>query len=115
MNKDYFSINNLSHSCSYEKKEITFLEWEDIGIELEKLNYFTDALFAFNKGLKEKPSYIPLLLDKSRILQKLNKIDDSIDIYNYILKIDPNNNDSLLNLGNLYFVKKDYLNSINCY
>ena len=109
-----FSIDNLSHSCNYDNKKITFIEWLNIGIELIKLNYLSDALFAFEKGLKENPSYIPLLLKKAEVLQKLNKIDDAIVLYKNILKIEVNKQ-AFFNLGILYFLKKNYKCSIHYY
>jgi tetratricopeptide (TPR) repeat protein len=60
----------------------------------------------YNTALRLKPNDENVLYDKAKLLQDLDKIDESIGIYEQLLYIYKNNKDALYNLGAVYLNKK---------
>lgn len=102
-------INNISHSCKYNStKKIEEQKWMQISAELEKLNYFDEALIALNNALSSNEDNIIILLKKGNLLEKMNKLTLAVEIYNKILLIDKKNEISYYKIGYLYYKEKKY-------
>ena len=64
----------------------------------------------FDNALRLRPNSENVVFAKARLLQDLNKIDESIVLYNEILSKNKNNTDVLYNLGAISLYKKKKTN-----
>lgn len=108
--KAYYLKGNIYKEIGDTAKAISSLE---TAIEQDNKNYgaFLDlgliyasrkngiALEYYDNALSIKPTSIEALYAKAKLLQDINKIDESIVIYNHILKIDSVHVFSIYNLG----------------
>ena len=87
----------------------------EMNLRLGWLNYnaglFEEAIIFYNKALDLKPyseeAKFGLILPKAAV----GKWNEVIDLYNAILKINPQNTVALYRLGLVYYGRKDYVNA----
>lgn len=73
-----------------------------LALTYEKMNKFDDALNITNKILKDFPENINILVNKARLLGKVQKFDEAENIYLEILSKLSNFEDALVGLVELY-------------
>lgn len=72
---------------------------------------FNLALTKINEADKAQPGVAAGMNLRGAILVKLKEVDQAIVLFKELVKLEPNNQVPLFNLGEAYFLKKDYLES----
>lgn len=83
-------------------------------IEKEQSN-FQVSLSLIDSALKIQSENIELLRLKASILMSFNELSMAIDLYQDVLKVEPNNSNNFYNLGLAYHEKKDFPETIKLY
>ena len=73
------------------------------------------ALEWFRKALEEKPDDLQALSRAGTVCVPLDKYDESLEYFQKVMVLNPENGDNAFNLGNAYFFHGDYGKSLELY
>ncbi|KAM3145754.1 hypothetical protein pb186bvf_002049 [Paramecium bursaria] len=99
---------------AYHNKGDNFVSYQ--GLSLHKMNYYQQAIDMFDIAIKIDPKYIESYLEKARAFTDLKLLKEAIDIYDYVIFLNPNDDNYYnlqgqiitINLGFLYLELKLY-------
>lgn len=98
LDKEEYTINNYSVPLAYFR-----------GIAFSMKNNDKRAIEEFDKGLACHPYHILTICAKGTSACNLKQYDESIDIFQKVLDISPNNPNALYNMAIAYYNKKDFM------
>ena len=112
-NKKYQKLINFYHSANYErllKDAVHYLKYHSTdsrlidlaGFACIRMGRYSEAISYYEEFIKIDPASEFGYINLAVALKKLGHIERSRSLYNKALGINPNNSDSLNNLGNLY-------------
>ena len=87
----------------------------NMGIILEKLNRFPEAIESYNTVLRINPNYFQAYINLGNVFLVLGRYDDSLESYKKAISVESNNADVFLNLGNTYFEMGQFKNALSSY
>ncbi len=120
----YISLRkgNENDACKYFEKAIEACDDDEyqhinkeIGLNLNMMGHFDMAMSFLTRYLEQNPDDDSVMFEKAYALEKLGKLEESIEEYEKLLKTNPFQDMAWFNLGILYSMKNDDENAINAY
>lgn len=112
----YTSSIKLNPSSSETEKDIHASSYFNLGLTCNRLSLPKDALAAFRKAYGINPQHAKAYLEEARLLRKsFNDLDGSINAYNKVLNIEPDNMSALKECGSAYAEAGNYAKAENCF
>ena len=111
-------MGNFNSGISYLEKSILLDGGQPNAINnlangLYEINRFDDALIKIKTI--EHLDYIDAHYNKGRILKALNRFDEAIEAYDYVLKLNPSHILALINRGLIFHEKKQFIEALENY
>jgi tetratricopeptide (TPR) repeat protein len=101
----YMLLYNENPSLPKKGIELNFIELNNKGVSLNKLNHYQEALDCYDKALEINPNFSILWCNKGSTYEKLNCNQKAIECCDKALEINPKNSQAWCNkssaLGNL--------------
>ena len=112
----YTSSIKLNPSSSETEKDIHASSYFNLGLTCNRISLPKDALAAFRKAYGINPQHAKAYLEEARLLRKsFNDLDGSINAYNKVLNIEPDNMSALKECGSAYAEVGNYAKAENCF
>ncbi len=86
-----------------------------LGLSYEKLNHPEKALEVYSEALEFHQKNIPLLLAAARLYQRTDLLDQSIKLYDRVLKLEPDNAEALSGQADNYIDMGFYSKAVSYY
>jgi len=83
-------------------------EWVSVGLALDGLKKYEEAVEAYDNALELDPTYFYALYDKGLALHSLNRYEEALRVCDEALKINPQDENCLLEKGDILFILKRY-------